>query len=91
MPETRLERTRRAYDRVIDLAPYGCKVRDMGSPDHKALNGIWDRQAPPHVHRMAPDPAARCFRCGCGFTVNESQMHTPVNQLPGWNVIEGEH
>lgn len=43
MPESRLERTRRAYDRVIDMGPYGCKLLDVGNPDNRALNALWER------------------------------------------------
>lgn len=43
MPEARLERTRRVYDRVIDMGPYGCKLRMDGEPDNRALNALWVR------------------------------------------------
>lgn len=43
MPEARLERTRRSYDRVIDMGPYACKLLDVGNPDHQALNRVWER------------------------------------------------
>jgi len=44
MPEARLERTRRAYDIVIDMGPHGCKLQMVGEQDHQALNAIWNRQ-----------------------------------------------
>lgn len=43
MPETRLERTRRSYDLVIDLWPMGCKIVEVGTQDTKALNDLWKR------------------------------------------------
>ena len=43
MPEGRLERTRRQYDRVVDMGPYGCKLRIDGEPDNRALNAVWNR------------------------------------------------
>lgn len=44
MPEARLEKTRRLYDRVIDLWPMGCKVLDVGTPDNVALNAVFEKR-----------------------------------------------
>lgn len=45
MPETRLERTRRAYDLVIDMRPWGCRLVDVGTPDSATLNKLWERSS----------------------------------------------
>lgn len=75
MPESRLERTRRAYDRVIDMGPMGCKILDVGAPDNRALNAVWNRQSWRARHLNAADQLAR---------------QAPKAPLY-WNVIEGEH
>lgn len=53
MPESRLERTRRAYDIVIDMAPHGCKLLMVGEPDNRVLDQLWSRAPLKHVSPSA--------------------------------------
>lgn len=70
MPEARLEKTRRLYDRVIDLGPMGCKILDVGTPDNAALNAVYHKagnylNALPFPERSDADVAMIAEANGC--------------------------
>lgn len=67
MPEWRLERARRAYDRVIDMGPYACKMLDVGTQDTRALNALW--------RRPSENAAEQLARRGMTANVIEGEQH----------------